>query len=137
MLAWLVTLLMRTATPQISVLFKQQKASKNRNLHQAFWVDFFNNFDKGNYHGNNNILYKEIKSLSQSSIFWCNTCFYLLQRNCHKFIFAIITQVEFKQCFNQSTLVKMGYVTYVTVVTAVVNTVFRQCDTCYKYFHFC
>ena len=42
---------MRTATPQISVLFKQQKASKNRNLHQAFWVDFFNNFDKGKYHG--------------------------------------------------------------------------------------
>ena len=59
------------------------------------------------------------------------------QKVCHKFIFVIITQAEFKQHFNQSTLVKRGYVTYVTIVTAVVNTVFRQCDTCYKYFRYC
>ena len=26
--------------------FKQQKAAKNRNFHQAFWVNFFNNPDK-------------------------------------------------------------------------------------------
>ena len=59
------------------------------------------------------------------------------QKVCHKFIFVIITQAEFKQHFNQSTLVKRGYVTYVTIVTAVVNTVFRQCDTCYRYFRYC
>ena len=41
MLAWLVTLLMRTATLQISLPFKQQKAAKNRNFHPAFWVNFF------------------------------------------------------------------------------------------------